>query len=68
MAWNTAGLSISGTRGLMMPLATSYNRLDPPTLTVLIVREEDSLACSVLGHTAWLVVILLKEILGGGFM
>jgi hypothetical protein len=43
----------------------SHNRLPPSTWTVLTVREEGLLACSLLGQMAWCAAILLKEILGG---
>jgi hypothetical protein len=48
MAWKTAGLSSSGTSGIIMPHATSHSRLAPFTCTVLTDREEDLVACSVL--------------------
>jgi hypothetical protein len=66
MAWNTAIMSASGTSGLVMPLVISHSMLAPSTQTVLTFREEDLLACSMLGQVAWLATILLKEIPGGG--
>jgi hypothetical protein len=66
MAWKTAGLSTSGTSGLVMPRATLHSRLAPSTWTVLTVREEDLAACSVLGLLAWLAAILGKETLTAG--
>jgi hypothetical protein len=69
MAWKTAGLSdseASGTNGLVMPRATSHSRLAPSTWTVLTVREEDLVACSVLGQLAWLAAILEKEMPADG--
>ena len=61
MAWNTAGLSSTGTSGLVMPRATSHSRLAPSTCTDLTDREEDLAACSVLGQRAWLAAILWKD-------
>jgi hypothetical protein len=60
MAWKTAGLSCSGTSGLVMPRATLHSRLAPSTCTVLTDREEDLVACSVLGQLTWLAAILCK--------
>jgi hypothetical protein len=48
MAWKTAGLSTSGTSGLVIPRATSHSRLALSTWTVLTVREEGLAACSAL--------------------
>jgi hypothetical protein len=45
MVWKTAVLSASG---LVMPRAKSHSRLAPFTWTVLTVREEYLVACSVL--------------------
>jgi hypothetical protein len=61
MAWKTAGLSTSGTSGLVMPRATSHSRLAPSTWTFLTDREEDLAPCSALGQLAWLAAILWKE-------
>ncbi len=44
-----------------MPRATSHSRLAPSTCTVLTDREEDLVACSVLGQLAWLAAILWKD-------
>ncbi len=41
-------------------------RLAPSTLTVLTVREEDLVACCVLGQLAWLAAILEKEMPAAG--
>ena len=61
MAWNTAGLSSTGTSGLVMPRATSHSWLAPSTCTDLTDREEDLAACNVLGQRAWLAAILWKD-------
>jgi hypothetical protein len=55
MVWKMATLSASGTSGLVMPGATSHSRLAPSTWTVLTVREEDLMACSMLdSFSGWL--------------
>ncbi len=66
MAWNTAGLSSTGTSGLVMPCATSHSRLAPSTCADLTDREEDLAACSVLGQRAWLAAILWKDMTVAG--
>jgi hypothetical protein len=68
MVWKMAALSTSGTHGLVMSHAESHSRLAPSTWTVLTVREEDLMACSVLGQLAWLATILGKEMPAPGCM
>jgi hypothetical protein len=49
MAWKTVALSASGTRSLVMPYSTSHSRLSTSSWKALTEREEDLLACSMLG-------------------
>jgi hypothetical protein len=67
MAWNTTGLSSTGTSGLVMPRAISHSRLAPSTCTALTDREEDLAACSVLGQRAWLAAILWNDTPAAGY-
>ncbi len=61
MVWKTAALSASGTRGLVIPHATSHNRLAPSTWTALTAREY-LVACSALGQLVWFAANLEKEL------
>jgi hypothetical protein len=60
MAWKMAGLSARG-QWPGNACASLHSRLVPSTLSALTVREEDLVACSVLGQLVWLAAILEKE-------